>query len=117
MAVDPTVVAAIINAGGRLLEKLLELASRDPPEEQTSRVLAKAYDKVADAVTPNSLRALIALREAGAFQTPEQIRGAAQKMAARQEPDGTPFELDIKYRLLYAFSDLRGWAPPISRLQ
>ena len=99
MPIDPTIVVAIIKAGGGLLPKLLELAGGPSPD--AGRVLLKVYEKVADAVSHNCLRVLVALQSSGAFQTPEQILVPAQKAARRQEPNGSPFENDIAYRLRY----------------
>jgi hypothetical protein len=64
-------------------------------------VLSKVYEKVADGVSPNCLRVLIALQKSRAFQTPRQILKPAKEAADRQEPDGSPFETDITYRLRY----------------
>jgi len=105
MILDPTVAAAIVTATGGLakvaLQKLLELAGRDSPDAQTKKVTSKVYEKIADAVSPNSLRALVVLQDVGSFQLPEQIREQAQRLASRQEPSGKPFEPDITYRLRY----------------
>ena len=101
MTLDPTIGAAIVTAAGGLLQKLLELAGRPSSEMKTEKVMSKVYDKVADAISPNSLRALIALQDAGAFQLPEQIVEQARRLAERQEPNGKPFEHDITYRLRY----------------
>jgi hypothetical protein len=105
MALDPTVAAAIVTAAGGLakvtLQKLLELAGRTSPDAETERVISKVYEKLADAVSPNSLRALIVLQDVGSFQLPEQIAEQAQRLANRQEPKGKPFEPDITYRLRY----------------
>jgi hypothetical protein len=51
MHLDPTIVVAIVNAAGGLLQKVLELAGRPSPE--AGQVVSKVYDKVADAVSPN----------------------------------------------------------------
>ena len=64
-------------------------------------MLSRVYDRVAGAVTPNSLRVLRVLQEVGSFQTPKQIVGPAQRMARRQEDNGEPFETDITYRVKY----------------
>src|SRR6185503_17954797 len=82
-------------------QKLLELAGKASPDLETKKVVSKVYEKVADAVSPNSLRALVVLQDIGAFQLPEQIVEQAQRLANRQEPNGSPFEPDITYRLRY----------------
>jgi hypothetical protein len=105
MTLDPTIAAAIVTAAGglakALLQKLLEGAGRSSPDAETRKVLSKVYEKVADAVSPNSLRALVVLQDIGAFQLPVQIAEQAKRLASRQEPDGKPFEPDITYRLRY----------------
>ncbi|MBI5031358.1 MAG: hypothetical protein HZB51_12585 [Chloroflexi bacterium] len=101
MALDPTVVATIVNTAGGVIQKLLDIAVRSSPDTKTKEVLSKVYEKVADAVSPNSLRVLIALQDIGGFQLPEQIAEPAQKLASRQEPNGKLFESDITYRLRY----------------
>jgi hypothetical protein len=102
---DPTIAAAIVTASGGLakvlLQKVLEMAGRSSPDAETEKVVSNVYEKVADAVSPNSLRALVVLQDIGAFQLPEQIAERAQKLASRQEPNGKPFEPDITYRLRY----------------
>jgi hypothetical protein len=100
-ALDPRIAAAIIRASGGLIQKVLELTLKPSPDKEAEKVLSKVYDKVAPAVTPNSLRVLRVLQEAGAYQTPKQIAGPAQRLASRQEPGGEPFEPDITYRLRY----------------
>ena len=101
MTLDPTLGAAVVTAAGGLLQKLLELAIHPSPDAQTETVLSKVYEDLADAVSPNSLRVLIVLKDAGAFQLPDQLVGPAQELANRQEPNGKPFEPDITYRLWF----------------
>jgi hypothetical protein len=101
MALSPEIVAAVITAGGGLLQTLLELAGRSSPDAQAERAMLDAYEKVADAVSPNSLRALVVLQEIGSFSLPGEIAERAQARASRQEPSGKPFEPDITYRLRY----------------
>lgn len=92
MTLDPTIAVAIVNAAGglarALLQKLLEGAGKSSPDKETNKVLSKVYEKVADAVSPNSLRALVVLQDIGAFQLPEQIAERAKRLASRQEDDG-----------------------------
>jgi len=78
---------------------LVKLANSS--DRYTEQVLAMIYDELAVEVSSNSLRALLALQKAGAFQEPQQIAKEAQKLATKQEPDGKPFESDISYRLRY----------------
>jgi hypothetical protein len=99
MILDPTIVVAIVNAAGGLLQKVLDLATGSSRE--AGQVISKVYEKVADNISPNSLRVLVALKNAGAFQLAEQIIEMAQQAAARQEPTGRPLEGDITYRLRY----------------
>jgi hypothetical protein len=101
MVIDPTLGAAIVTAAGGLLQKVLELAMQARADDKAGKVVSKVYDKVSDAVTPNSLRALIVLRDVGAFQTPRQVATQARALAKRQEPDGQAIEGDITYRLKY----------------
>jgi hypothetical protein len=99
--IDPTIGAAIFKAAGSVLVKLLDLAGKSPPTAKAKKTIDKTYDKLADAVSPNSLRALMALQDSGSFQLPEQIAEKAQGLATRQEPSGKPLEPDITYRLLF----------------
>lgn len=101
MVLDPNIAAAIITAAGGLLNKLLDLAGSSSPDTKTEKLLSKVYDQVADAVSPNSLRALIVLHEIRGFRLPEQILERAQELASRQEPGGKRFEPDMTYRLRY----------------
>jgi hypothetical protein len=101
MVIDPTLGAAIVTAAGSLLQKVLELAKQARDDDKAGKVISKVYDKVADAVTPNSLRALVVLRDVGSFSTPKQVATLAQSLAQRQEPDGEAIEPDVTYRLKY----------------
>src|SRR5262245_14143770 len=105
MPIDPTIVVALVQASGGVIQKLLELLKlagpRSSPDTEAREVILQAYEKVAGAVSPNSLRTLIVLQESGSFQTAKQIAEAAQKRASRQEPSGELFEPDITYRLRY----------------
>src|SRR4051812_42501416 len=105
MSLDPTIVVAIVNAAGGLagglLQKVLARAGGTSHEDEAVKVISKVYEKVADNVSPNSLRVLVALHQSGAFQLPEQILEVAQAAATRQEPTGRPLEDDITYRLRY----------------
>ena len=100
MPIDPTLAAAIVSAAGGITVKLLELAGKSDPTAQAKKTVDKTYDKLADAVSPNSLRVLLVLQDAGAFQLPEQLVEKAQQLAT-QEPKGKPLESDITYRLRY----------------
>jgi len=103
MPVDPVTGAALISAAGKLLDTLLKTIVRRgdaPPDEKATKVMNKAYDQIRGQVTTNSLRVLIVLWRADTNLTADQIRGPAQEMVEKQEPDGKPFEEDLRYRLL-----------------
>lgn len=101
LMIDPTLGSAIVKAAGGVIQKVLELARERSPDRDAEKALSKVYDKVAEAVSPNSLRVLIVLQEIGSFSEPEQIVEEAQQLADRQEPNGRPLESDISYRLRY----------------
>ncbi|QXE07375.1 hypothetical protein BJG93_36625 (plasmid) [Paraburkholderia sprentiae WSM5005] len=99
--IDPTIAAAIISASGGLLGKLLELAGKtDPPTELAKKTIDKTYDKLQAAITTNSLRVLIALRNVGAKQSSGMILPAVKEMQQRQEPGGDAFEADLDLSVL-----------------
>lgn len=99
---DPTVASAIVEATENWLGKALELSVDHHPDSDTEQALSRVYEeKLAGAVTPNSLRVLIVLQRARGFLTSEQVAEEAQQLATQQEPRGKPFEPDITYRLRY----------------
>lgn len=89
---DPTIVVAIINATGGIFSKviiyatggivakLITLAGKSEPNDKAKRTVEKAYDKIASAVTTNSVRVLIKLREAGSKQSPGMLRAQVEPM-------------------------------------
>ena len=108
---DPSIVVALVNASGGILQKALELVGRADPGEQVKKVIEKSYDELAKEITTNSLRVLIALRHAGSNQHPSQVHDAVAPMLKRQEPNGRALEQDLTYRL--KFLCLLGLAQPV----
>ena len=98
---DPTIVIAIINATGGIVAKLIELAGKSEPNDEAKKSVEKTYNKIASAVTTNSVRVLIKLREAGSKQSPGMLRAQVEPMRQRQEPDTKSFENDLEYRLRF----------------
>lgn len=99
---DPTVVAAIVTASGGVLQQVLKLFGSSPsPSDHAKKVIVKTYDKIVSEITTNSLRVLIALKNSGSNQAPEQLFSVVRPMAKRQESNGRPFENDLTYRLKY----------------
>ena len=109
---DPEVVAAIVTASGGLLQSVLETFGHSPePSDSARKVIRKTYDQLAAEITANSLRVLIALKQAGSNKAPSQLSSVVQAMSDRQEPGGRPFENDLTYRLKYLC--LLGLAQPV----
>jgi hypothetical protein len=98
---SPTIIAAIISASGGILEKIIELSGKSEPNAQAKKTMAKSYEKLMLAVTTNSVRVLIALRQAGSKQSLGQIASVVEPMRQRQEPNGDAFEADLNYRLKF----------------
>jgi hypothetical protein len=112
---DPTISAAIVQAGGSILVQVLKLAMSTPPSGQATKVINKTYEKLAPEVTTNTLRVLIALRQVGSAQFPAQVRPLVESMRQRQEPNGKRFEADLTYRL--KFLCLLGLLQPVGGLE
>jgi hypothetical protein len=98
---DPIVVAAIVNASGGLLQKILELAGRRDSGDVAKKVVDKTYEALANSITTNSLRVLIALLEEGSALVPEQVLRRAAALSKSQEPDGRAYENELTYRLKF----------------
>lgn len=96
---DPTIAAAIITASGGLVEKVLEIANKSEPNERAIRTIEKTYEGLSKVLTTNCVRVLIALRKSGSKQSLGMIYPEVERMRKHQEPNGQPFEADLKYRL------------------
>jgi hypothetical protein len=96
---DPTIIVAIVKASGGLLQEVLKRSTS--AGEQATQVISKTYEKVAPAITTNSLRVLIVLKQEGSSLMPEQILVRVSALAKRQEPDGARYESDLEYRLKF----------------
>ena len=98
---EPLIIAAIVNASGGVLQKILELAGKRDTGDAAARVVDKTYDTVANEITTNSLRVLIALLEEGSALMPQQVLGRVSTLAKSQEPDGRGYEDELTYRLKF----------------
>jgi hypothetical protein len=107
---DPTIVAAIVNASGGVITELIKFWAGSEPDDRAQKTIAKTYEKIASVMTTNSVRVLIALRQAASKQSDGQILGVVEPMRQRQEPTGDAFEVDLTYRM--RFLSLLGLVQP-----
>lgn len=100
MLLEPVVVAAVVNAAGRLLPKVLEqFGGRDPDEAKS--VVEKVYPSLRKEITDTFVRVLLLL-ESGENQHPLQVRPRLEALIDRQESNPpTKLEDDLAYRLKY----------------
>lgn len=100
--IEPAIAAAIVTASGGLIGKLLELSGKREPTAQARNAIERTYKQLSKhAVTTNSVRILLALRQKGTKQSEGMLYPVVEEMRQRQEPTGRRFESDLTYRLRY----------------
>jgi len=86
---------------GGILAKIIELSGTSEPNAQAKKMIDKTHEKLTSAVTTNSVRVLLALRQAGSKQSLGQLATTVEPMRQGQEPNSAAFEADLNYRLKF----------------